>query len=288
MSFFFNAHSDFFEEIAKYRAARRIWARVMRDRFGAQERPLVEAAIPHSDRRRVADRAAAVQQRRAHGIAGALGRPGRHELPAHQLPGRGAGAADRTRGDARAAHAADHRQESGVTEVVDPLGGSYFVERLTREWKTGRFAYFDRIDAMGGMVPAIEQGFPQREIGESAYRFQQAVEQGDKIIVGVNDFVEENETPLETLYVDESVAVQQVARLERVKSTRNGQAVRSALDALRTAASGQTNLLPLLLDAVRAYATLGEMCDALRSVWGEYRRDPHDLIVGIAEFRIQI
>jgi methylmalonyl-CoA mutase, N-terminal domain len=274
MSFFFNAHSDFFEEIAKYRAARRLWARVMRDRFGATSDRSWKLRF-HSQTAGVSLTAQQpynnVVRTALQALSAVVG--GTNSLHTNSL-------------DEALALPTEHAAtlalrtqqiialESGVTEIVDPFGGSFFVERLTRDLEDGALAYFDRIDAMGGMVEAIEQGFPQREIAESAYRFQQAVEQGDKIIVGVNDFAEKNETPLETLYVDESVAVQQVARLERVKSTRNAQAVRSALDALRIAASGQTNLLPLLLDAVRAYATLGEMCDALRSVWGEYEETP--------------
>jgi methylmalonyl-CoA mutase N-terminal domain/subunit len=164
--------------------------------------------------------------------------------------------------------------ETGVTEVVDPLGGSYFVERLTSDLEEEALAYFDTIDRMGGMVEAIERGYPQKEIAESAYVFQQAVEARQRIIVGVNEFVGENEAPLSILYIDESAADAQLARLAAVKAGRSQAAVDQALDRLKHAAAGSENTMPPLLDAVRAYATVGEMCDALRVVWGEYEEIP--------------
>jgi methylmalonyl-CoA mutase N-terminal domain/subunit len=164
--------------------------------------------------------------------------------------------------------------ESGVTNAVDPLGGSYFVEALTREMEDGARAYFDQIDRMGGMVEAIERGFPQKEIAESAYRFQQSVERKEKIVVGVNDFVQEDEPPIEILYIDESASDTQLAKLARLKASRSAEAVSRTLDALKRAAGTPDNLMPPILDAVRAYATVGEMCDALRQVWGEYEEVP--------------
>jgi methylmalonyl-CoA mutase N-terminal domain/subunit len=164
--------------------------------------------------------------------------------------------------------------ESGVANVVDPLGGSYFVEKLTRDMEDGALAYFEQIDKMGGMVEAIERGFPQKEIAESAYRFQQAVERRDKIIVGVNDFVQPDDPPLEILYIDESAGEKQLTKLEALRRTRNNDAVHRALDGLSAAARTRDNLMPRILDAVRAYATVGEMCDALREVWGEYEEVP--------------
>jgi methylmalonyl-CoA mutase N-terminal domain/subunit len=164
--------------------------------------------------------------------------------------------------------------ETGVTDVVDPLGGSYFVEKLTNDLEEEALAYFDTIDRMGGMVEAIERGYPQKEIAESAYRFQQAVEAREKIIVGVNGFVAEDEAPLSILYIDESAADTQLARLAQVKARRSQTAVDRALDQLKHAAAGRDNTMPPLLDAVRAYATVGEMCDALRLVWGEYEEIP--------------
>jgi methylmalonyl-CoA mutase N-terminal domain/subunit len=160
--------------------------------------------------------------------------------------------------------------ESGVTSFVDPLGGSYFVERLTQDMEAGARDYFQRIDDLGGMVAAIEQGYPQREIAESAYRFQREVEDGERTIVGVNRFTDENETGVQTLYLDEGTAKAQCARVAELRDTRDPAAVDGALDRLRHAALGPDNLMPPLLDAVRAYATVGEMCDALRDVWGEY------------------
>jgi len=164
--------------------------------------------------------------------------------------------------------------ESGVTEHVDPFGGSYFVEALTKAMEEEARASFREIDRFGGMVEAIEAGYPQRQIAESAYRFQQAVERRDQIIVGVNDFVDEDEVPLETLYIDESAERTQLAKLERLRKMRDGAMVAGALDALRDAATMGNNVMPPILDAVRAYATLGEMCDALRDVWGEYEETP--------------
>ena len=164
--------------------------------------------------------------------------------------------------------------ETGVANVADPLGGSYFVERLTSDLEREALDYFDRIDRMGGMVAAIEQGYPQKEIAESAYRFQTAVERGEKVIVGVNAHVVDEDTPVPTLYIDEAAAERQLARLEALRRDRSADAVTRALEALKRAASGRDNTMPPLLDAVRAYATIGEMCDALRDVWGEWTETP--------------
>jgi methylmalonyl-CoA mutase, N-terminal domain len=164
--------------------------------------------------------------------------------------------------------------ESGVTNTVDPLGGSYFVERLTRDMERGAQEYFDVIDRMGGMVEAIENGYPKKEIAEASYRFQQSVEAREKIIVGVNDYVEEDEPRHPILYIDESTFEKQIGRLEQLRRTRDNDQVKSTLDALRAAARGRDNTMYPLLDCVRAYATVGEMCDALREVWGEYEEVP--------------
>ncbi len=164
--------------------------------------------------------------------------------------------------------------ETGVTATVDPLGGSYFVERLTRDMEEEAQGVFDQIDRMGGMVAAIERGFPQKEIAESSYRFQQAVERKEKIIVGVNGYVQEDDPPIEILYIDESASERQLAKFEQLKKSRDGDRVSRSLDALRTAAREGANVMPPILEAVRAYATLGEMCDALRDVWGEYEEVP--------------
>ena len=270
LSFFFNAHSDFFEEIAKYRAARRIWARVMRERFHAtSERSLklrfhsqtagvsLTAQQPYNNVVRTALQA----------LAAVLG--GTNSLHTNSLDEALALPTEEAATLAlRTQQILAH--ECGVAGVVDPLGGSYFVEALTSELERDALAYFERIDALGGMVAAIEQGFPQREIAESAYRFQQAVERGEQVIVGVNDFVATDEPPVEILYIDEAAGDAQTARLNHVRTTRDEAAVSAALHRIRSAAAGPDNLMPPILDAVRAYATLGEMCDVLREVWGEW------------------
>src|SRR6516162_2936798 len=273
MSFFFNAHSDFFEEIAKYRAARRLWATAMRDRFGAKnERSWklrfhtqtagvsLTAQQPYNNVVRTALQA----------LSAVLG--GTNSLHTNSLD-----EALALPTEAAATLALRTQQiiahESGVTNTVDPLGGSYFVEKLTNDMVEGARAYFDAIDKMGGMVEAIERGFPQKEIAESAYRFQQAVERKEKVIVGVNDFVQAD-APVEILYIDERAADIQLGKLEALKKRRDGDRVERSLEALRRTARTDANLMPPILDAVRAYATIGEMCDALREVWGEYEEVP--------------
>jgi methylmalonyl-CoA mutase N-terminal domain/subunit len=275
ISFFFNAHSDFFEEIAKYRAARQIWARAMRDRFGAKSERSWKLRF-HSQTAGVSLTAQQpynnVVRTALQALSAVLG--GTNSLHTNSL--------DEALAlpTAEAATLALRTQqiiahESGVANMVDPLGGSYFVEKLTKDMEDGALAYFKQIDAMGGMVEAIERGFPQKEIAESSYRFQQAVEKKEKLIVGVNAYVQENEPPIEILYIDESASEKQLAKLERLKQTRNAGAVARSLDALRSAArTDRENLMPPILDAVRAYATIGEMCDALREVWGEYEEVP--------------
>ncbi len=274
ISFFFNAHSDFFEEIAKYRAARKIWAEAMRDRFGAKSERSWKLRF-HSQTAGVSLTAQQpynnVVRTALQALSAVLG--GTNSLHTNSL--------DEALAlpTAEAATLALRTQqiiahESGVASLVDPLGGSYFVEKLTRDMEDGALAYFDQIDKMGGMVEAIERGFPQREIAESAYRFQQAVERKDKVIVGVNDFVQPDDPPIEILYIDESASDTQLAKLETLRRTRHGAAVTRSLDSLRAAAKTSENLVPRILDAVRAYATVGEMCDALRDVWGEYEEVP--------------
>src|SRR5262245_14654878 len=274
MSFFFNAHSDFFEEIAKYRAARRIWAHAMRDRFGARDERSWKLRF-HSQTAGVSLTGQQpynnVVRTALQALSAVLG--GTNSLHTNSL--------DEALAlpTAEAATLALRTQqiiahESGVAKVVDPLGGSFFVEKLTSDLEAGALAYFRQIDAMGGMVSAIERGFPQKEIAESAYRFQQAFERKERIMVGVNDFVQADEPPIEILYIDESAADTQLAKLETLRRTRNNDAVRLALDQLRETAKTPQNLMPPILDAVRSYATIGEMCDALREVWGEYEEVP--------------
>jgi methylmalonyl-CoA mutase N-terminal domain/subunit len=274
ISFFFNAHSDFFEEIAKYRAARKIWAEAMRDRFHAKNERSWKLRF-HSQTAGVSLTAQQpynnVVRTALQALSAVLG--GTNSLHTNSL--------DEALAlpTAEAATLALRTQqiiahESGVANVVDPLGGSYFVEKLTRDMEDGALAYFKAIDAMGGMVDAIERGFPQQEIAESSYRFQQAFERKEKIMVGVNAFVQQDDPPIEILYIDESTSDTQLAKLEALRKTRSHDAVTRSLDALRTAAGTTENLMPRILDAVRAYATVGEMCDALRDVWGEYEEVP--------------
>jgi methylmalonyl-CoA mutase, N-terminal domain len=274
ISFFFNAHSDFFEEIAKYRAARKIWAEAMRDRFGAKSERSWKLRF-HSQTAGVSLTAQQpynnVVRTALQALSAVLG--GTNSLHTNSL--------DEALAlpTAEAATLALRTQqiiahESGVVNVVDPLGGSYFVEKLTKDMEEGALAYFRQIDDMGGMVEAIERGFPQREIAESSYRFQQAFERREKIMVGVNAFVQENEPPFAILYIDESAGDTQLAKLERLKQTRDRGAVERALDRLRAAARTSENVMGPIVEAVRAYATVGEMCDALREVWGEYEEVP--------------
>jgi methylmalonyl-CoA mutase N-terminal domain/subunit len=269
LSFFFNAHNDFFEEIAKYRAARRIWQREMRERFGAKN-PRSWALRFHAQ---TAGCSLTAQQpynnvvRTAiQALAAVMG--GTQSLHTNSLDEAWALPTE------FAATLALRTQqiiayESGVTNTADPLGGSYFVEALTNEVEHGACEYIRKIDALGGMVAAIERSYPQREIAEASYRYQQAVDRKEKIIVGVNAYVSE-EKPLEVLQIDESVAVRQQERLRRLRAERSGEEVRRRLDRLMRAAEGTENLMPHFYDAVKAYATLGEICDALRTVFGAY------------------
>jgi methylmalonyl-CoA mutase N-terminal domain/subunit len=271
LSFFFNAHNDLFEEIAKYRAARKIWYKVMTERFNCKNpRSAVlrfhtqtagcslTAQQPYNNIVRVAVQA----------LAAVLG--GTQSLHTNSL--------DETLAlpTEHAARIALRTQqiiahESGIPNTVDPLAGSYFLERLTLDMEKGCWDYFDRLDALGGMVAAIEQGFPQRETQDASYEYQKAIERKEKIIVGVNEFVMENEPPIEILLIDESVTSRQLEQLRKLRETRDNGRVRATLEALRAAAAAnQLNMMLPILDCVRAYATLGEICDELRSVYGVY------------------
>ena len=269
LSYFFNAHNDFFEEIAKYRAARRIWHKAMVERYkSTNPRSWVlrfhsqtagcslTAQQPYNNVVRTAIQA----------LAAVLG--GTQSLHTNSLDEAWAlptefAATIALRTQQIIAH------ETGVTNTVDPLGGSYFVETLTNEVERGAWEYIQRIDAMGGMVAAIERGYPQREIAEASYRYQMAVDKKEKIIVGVNDFVSE-EKPLEILQIDETVAHRQAERLHKLRAERSQAEVNRRLNALRDAAKGKDNLMPFLYEAVKSYATLGEICDAMRDVFGTY------------------
>jgi methylmalonyl-CoA mutase, N-terminal domain len=269
LSFFFNAHSDFFEEIAKYRAARRIWHKTMTERFGAKN-PRSWALRFHTQ---TAGCSLTAQQpynnvvRTAlQALAAVMG--GTQSLHTNSLDEAWAlptefAATLALRTQQIIAH------ESGVTNTADPLGGSYFVEALTNEEERGAWEYIQRIDSLGGMVAAIERGYPQREIAEASYRYQQAVDRKEKIIVGVNDYVAE-EKGIDILQIDETVATRQTAQLLKLRAERSNAEVERRLAALRKAAAGKDNLMPFIYDAVKAYATLGEVCDAMRAVFGIY------------------
>jgi methylmalonyl-CoA mutase, N-terminal domain len=270
LSFFFNAHNDFFEEIAKYRAARRIWQTVMRERFGAKN-PRSWALRFHSQ---TAGCSLTAQQpfnnvvrTAVQALAAVLG--GTQSLHTNSLDEAWA-----LPTESAATIALRTQQiiayESGVTNTADPFGGSYFVETLTNEVERGACDYIEKIDALGGMVAAIERGFPQREIADAAYRYQVAVDRKDKIVVGVNDYVVD-EKPIETLHIDETVGRRQADRLRKLRADRSNAEVERRLNSLRHAAAGTENLMPHLFDAVKAYATLGEICDALRQPFGVYQ-----------------
>ena len=271
LSFFFNAHMDFFEEVAKFRAARRLWARIMKSRFGARSPKslmlrfhtqtagcTLTAQQPQNNVMRVTLQA----------LSAILG--GTQSLhtnsmdEAFSLPSEGA-----VQTALRTQQVIAY--ESGVGDTVDPLGGSFFLEHLTDEIEQRAQAYLDRIDDSGGAVAAIERGFIQKEIQESAYDYQRSVETGDQIVVGLNKFQQEEAPPTDLLRVDPGVRDAQVKDLQTLKADRDGTAVKGALAALRTCAQGSDNLMPPIMKAVQCYATLGEICDTLREVFGEYR-----------------
>jgi methylmalonyl-CoA mutase N-terminal domain/subunit len=271
LSFFFNAHNDFFEEIAKYRAARSLWAHLMRDRFGAK----AERSLKLRFHAQTAGCSLTWQQPQNNivrtslqAMAAVLG--GAQSLhtnsldEAYALPGEHAVTIALRTQQVLA-------YESGVTAEPDPLGGSYYLEALTASAEEAARDYIRRIDAMGGMIEAIEQGFPQREIGDASYRYQREIETGAKIIVGVNAFQSRDEEPIEILQIDQASHNGQVSKLEALRARRDQARVSGSLDALRLAAGGTANTMPFILDAVRAYATLGEICSALRDVFGSYQ-----------------
>jgi methylmalonyl-CoA mutase N-terminal domain/subunit len=273
LSFFFNSHSDFFEEIAKFRAARRIWARTMKERF--------KAANPRSWTLRFHTQTAGVSltaqqpynnvvRTALQALAAVMG--GTQSLHTNSLDEALALPTEEAATIAlRTQQIIAH--ESGVANTADPLGGSYFLEKLTNDLEAEALEYFRKIDALGGMVAAIERGFPQREIQEAAFRFQKAVERKERIIVGVNDYVMEDR-PVPILYIDEAVAEEQTARVKALRASRDQRQVGRALGDLKDAARGKDNVMGPILEASRAYATLGEMCDALREVFGEYEEPP--------------
>jgi methylmalonyl-CoA mutase N-terminal domain/subunit len=271
LSFFFNAHLDFFEEIAKFRAARKLWAKIMRERFKAQD--------PRSMMMRFHTQTAGctltAQQAKNNivrvafqALAAVLG--GTQSLHTNSMDEACCLPSE------EAVQIALRTQqliayESGVTETADPIGGSYFVEALTEEILERAQNYIDKIDELGGAAAAIEKGFIQREIQDSAYRYQRGIEKEERVVVGVNKFKIEEKPPRDLLRVDPAVRVSQMEGIERLKSERDNSKVKGLLADLRKAADRDENLMPVILDAVKAYATLGEICDELRGVFGEYQ-----------------
>ena len=275
LSFFFNAHLDFFEEIAKYRAARRIWARELRETYGAKN--------PRSWLMRFHTQTAGVsltaQQPEVNivrtaleALAAVLG--GTQSLHTNSydealaLPTENA-----VRIALRTQQVIAH--ETGVVNTIDPLGGSWYVEDLTNRLEAEAYDYFDRIRKLGGVIPAIEENFFQREIADASFRYQAEVEAKQRIIVGVNRYEAQEEAPIELLRVDPALETKQIERVQATRAQRDGAKVEAALTALKEAAAkDDVNLMPLIVDASREYVTMGEMCDALRAVWGVWRETP--------------
>jgi methylmalonyl-CoA mutase, N-terminal domain len=270
LSFFFNAHNDFFQEVAKFRAARRLWARIMRERFGATNpRSLalrfhaqtggstLTAQQPENNIVRVAIQALSAvaggaQSLHTNSFDEALALPSEH-----------------------AAHIALRTQqiiaaEAGTTETADPLGGSYYIESLTDELEARAWELIERVDDAGGAVPAVESGFVQEEIERAAFEFQQQVESGDRVIVGVNRFHEDEAERIELLRIDPAAERRQLERTAAVRAERNADEAAAASAAVREAARGEANLLPPMREALRARCTVGEICETLREEWGMY------------------
>lgn len=272
LSFFFNAHANFFEEVAKFRAARRLWAKIMKERFKAKN-PRSQMLRFHTQ---TAGCTLAAQQPEVNivrvafqALSAVLG--GTQSLHTNSwdealaLPSEKA-VTVALRTQQVVAH------EIGATETIDPLGGSYYLEMLTNEIEAQALEYLEKIDQMGGAVKAIEAGFMQHEIQESAYRYQKAIEAKEKIVVGVNQYQIEEESPKGLLKVDPRVRERQAEKLKKLRAERNNARVKEILGDLRKAAQGKENLMPYFLEAVGAYATLGEICDVLREVFGEYQQ----------------
>ena len=273
LSYFFNAHIDFFEEVAKYRAARRIWARVMKERFKAKKPRSwmlrfhtqtagcsLTAQQPYNNVVRTAFEALSAvlggtQSLHTNSLDEVLALPTEHSVTI----------ALRTQQIIA--------EEIGVTNTIDPLAGSYFVEALTNKMEKEAMDYINKIDELGGILKAIEMGFPQQEIADAAYRYQEQIDKGEKVVVGVNKYTMENEPPIEILRIDPEVERRQLERLKKIKEERDNAKVKDRLGKLKTAAEKNENLMPYIIDAVREYATLQEICDVFREVYGTYR-DP--------------
>jgi methylmalonyl-CoA mutase N-terminal domain/subunit len=273
LSFFWDVHNDFFEEVAKFRAGRRIWARTMKERFGARRKESLllrahaqTAGVSLTAQQPINNVVRTALQAFAAVLGGAQSLHTNSLDETYALPTEEA-VTIALRTQQLIAH------ESGADRVVDPLAGSYHVEYLTDEMERRALEHIRRIDAMGGMLRAVEEGYPQREIAESAYRYQQQVERGERIIVGVNAFRSESDVPIPTLKIDEGVARTQVERLRAVKAERSAAAAAAALGAVERAAREGANVVPPVIEAVKAYATLGEISDVFRKVHGAYRED---------------
>ena len=274
LSFFFNAHIDFFEEIAKYRAARRIWARELKETYGARNpkswlmRTHVQTAGVSLTAQQPLNN---ITRTAIEALAGVLG--GTQSLHTNSydealaLP-----TEEAVRVALRTQQVIAH--ETGVTNTIDPLGGSYFVEALTDQLESHAYAYFAKIDELGGMVEAVKRGFPQREIADAAYTLQQEYDSRARILVGVNDFTEGGEGQIELLHIDPALERKQIDRVQGVRARRDSEAVERALGELREAAAGEANLMPNLLDCARVHATEGEIVESLQQVFGTYTETP--------------
>jgi methylmalonyl-CoA mutase N-terminal domain/subunit len=274
LSFFFNAHNDLFEEVAKYRAARRIWAREMKERFKAKNPRSwwlrfhtqtagcsLTAQQPENNIVRVTIQA----------LAAVLG--GTQSLHTNSMDEALALPSEKAvRIALRTQQILAH--ESGVANTIDPVGGSYFVEALTNEMEEECYKYFDRIDALGGVIPAIEKGFLQKEIANAAYQYQKEIEKSKRTVVGVNDYVLDEPVRIEILKMDPEGEKRQLKRLKELRENRDKKAVSDLLDTLRSKADSEENLMPYIIDCVRAYCTLGEITGVFREVYGEYKEDP--------------
>jgi methylmalonyl-CoA mutase N-terminal domain/subunit len=270
MAFFFGAMTDVLEEVAKFRAARRLWARIMKDRVGAKKpksgmlRFHTQTCGATLTAQQIDNNVVRVALQALSAVLGgtqSLHTNSRDEALA--LP-----TEESVQIALRTQQVIAH--ESGVAHTVDPLAGSYYVERLTDEIEAEAERYIARVDEMGGMVQAIEQRYPQGEIEQASYNYQQEIERGERIIVGVNRYQTGDDAQPDILSIGKEAAQSQLARLEKVRSARDGNTVDRALDALEEGARGEANLMPLILDAVQAYASIGEICDRLRRVFGEY------------------
>jgi methylmalonyl-CoA mutase N-terminal domain/subunit len=274
LSFFFNAHIDFFEEIAKVRAARRIWATVLRDRYGARDdRSLLmrfhaqTAGVSLTWQQPLVNIARTAIEALAAVLGGTQSLHTNSYDEALALP-----TEDAVRIALRTQQVI--ACETGAANVIDPLGGAWYVEHLTNELERQAYAYFEQIEELGGMVAAIRENFPQREIAEASFRYQSEVESGQRLVVGVNAHTVEQDEPIPLHRIDPSLERQQIARVQAVRARRDSTAAENALATLRAAAAGDTNLMHPIVDAARADVTVGEMCDALRETWGTWRETP--------------